>query len=353
MPQALRTMEKNRASLQGIWQEYFDKFDAAEATRTALQDPDRFRIVALFSAFVEHANYHAPDDPVRTRLTYGASVLAPSTAGGHIELYILLISEILDHDAQIANMLLNKVLGLLREHELVAWSRIDTIWLVSDCGPHFRSYESAAHYLYTLVRKLQVKVHILYLGEQHGKGACDRLFGWCNTWVPAYLQQHPVHGIDNLVSAYQCGSANMMQQDPAGAKFLVRIFDPGQVRPSSRFALVCSSLKISRTYSLSARVNRFAASGVTICNNVFSDLVADQALGSWSVEETLAQEPESWRRGFYDKPRSWELEGPKAGDKTDLTRKFATQRPRKTTKLELCPTQNEALRRSYLQRHAI
>ena len=69
MPQALRTMEKNRASLQGIWQEYFDKFDAAEATQTALQDPDRFRIVALFSAFVEHANYHAPDDPVRTRLT--------------------------------------------------------------------------------------------------------------------------------------------------------------------------------------------------------------------------------------------------------------------------------------------
>ncbi|CAL1133937.1 unnamed protein product, partial [Cladocopium goreaui] len=122
------------------------------------------------------------------------------------------------------------------------------------------------------------------------------------------------------------GSANMMQQDPAGAKFLVRIFDPGQVRPSSRFALVCSSLKISRTYSLSARVNRFAASGVTICNNVFSDLVADQALGSWSVEETVSQEPESWRRGFYDKPRSWELEGPKAGDKTDLTRKFATQK---------------------------
>ena len=223
-------------------------------------------------------------------------------------------------------MLLNQVLGLLREHELVAWSRIDTIWLVSDCGPHFRSYESAAHYLYTLVRKLQVKVHILYLGEQHGKGACDRLFGWCNTWVQAYLQQHPVHGIDNLVSAYQAGSANMMQQDPAGAKFLVRIFDPGQVRPSSRFSLVCASLKISRTYSLSARVNRFAASGVTICNNVFSDLVADQALGSWSVEETVSPEPESWRRGFYDKPRSWELEGPKAGDKTDLTRKFATQK---------------------------
>lgn len=69
-----------------------------------------------------------------------------SKAGGHVELYLLLVSEVLDHDAQIATMLLNRVLVLVRQHDLVKWDGLERIWLVSDCGPHFRSYESMAHY---------------------------------------------------------------------------------------------------------------------------------------------------------------------------------------------------------------
>ena len=52
---------------------------------------------------------------------YGASVLAPAKAGGHVELYLLLVSEVLDHDAQVANMLLNQVLVLVRDHPRVNW----------------------------------------------------------------------------------------------------------------------------------------------------------------------------------------------------------------------------------------
>ena len=112
-----------------------------------------------------------------------------------------------------------------------------TIWLVSDCGPHFRSYENCAHFLFTMVKMLVMKVHILYLGEQHGKGACDRLFGWCNAWLQSYIQTKPIHGLKDLVDAFTKGGQAMMQ-DPSGPAFVVQVgLTPGCiVRPSA-----CSS----------------------------------------------------------------------------------------------------------------
>ena len=257
---------------------------------------------------------------------YGASILAPAKSGGHIELYILLISEILDHDAQIANMLLNRVLDLVRRHPAVNWSTVRTAWLVSDCGPHFRSYESMAHYQYTLVKALQMKIHVLYLGEQHGKGACDRLFGWTNDWLQQYIQAAPVHGIQDLLKAFKDGSSTMMKKDPKGPLFVIEIFEPGKIRPSTRLSFTCTNLKISRTYSLSAELSRHAPLGVTVRNNVFSDLVAKESLGPWSITETIAASDEEWRRGYYDKVRTWEDIGPQPGDVTELTRKFAAQK---------------------------
>lgn len=261
---------------------------------------------------------------------YGASVLPPAKAGGHVELYLLLVSEVLDHDAQIANMLLNQVLVLVRDHPRVNWPALRKLWLVSDCGPHFRPYESAAHFLVTLLTTLKVKVHVMYLGEQHGKGACDRLFGWTNEWLQRYLQEKPTHCIKDLVQAYRSGSTATAQMDPSSAAFLVHSFDPGQSRPSRRLFFNCSTLKISRTYSLSAEPNSLAPSGITIRNNVFSDLVSNQSLGPWSIGETIPEDEEQWRRGYYDKPRSWKELGPQAGDVNELTRKYTAQKPFKS-----------------------
>ena len=44
---------------------------------------------------------------------FRAYAVAPGKAGYKVEIYILIISEILDHDAQIACMLLNKTIGLV------------------------------------------------------------------------------------------------------------------------------------------------------------------------------------------------------------------------------------------------
>jgi hypothetical protein len=124
--------------------------------------------------------------------------LLPKTAD--IKLYILLVSEILDHDAQAANMMINQVLQTIRTHPSLEWNHVKTLWLASDCGPHFRSYENAAHFLHTLPTALNLQVHVLFLGEQHGKGACDRLFGWTNSWLMDYIEEHPVHGLSDCQS---------------------------------------------------------------------------------------------------------------------------------------------------------
>lgn len=223
-------------------------------------------------------------------------------------------------------MMINQVLQLVRTHDLVDWPKVRALWLVSDCGPHFRSYENAAHFLHTLPLALQIQTHILFLGEQHGKGACDRLFGWTNSWLMEFLQQKPIHGLRDAVQALRSGGAGRMRKNPRGAAYLTEVFEPGEARPSKRKSLACAHLKITRTYSLTSTPNRHSSAGVTIRNNVFSDLTAKESLGQWSITESLAEEQELWRRGYYDKPRSWEQAGPQAGDENQLTRKFASQK---------------------------
>ena len=247
-----------------------------------------------------------------------------------------MVSEVLDHDAQAANMMLNTVLSTIKQHDLVDWNKVAKMWLVCDCGPHFRSYENAAHFLYTLPKALQIHVHLLYLGEQHGKGACDRLFGWTNEWLVSYIQKLPIHGLQHLVDAYSKGAERMMREDPSGAKFVIKSFDPGEKRPSRRSSFQCPGFKITRTYSLTSQPNKHASSGVSIHDNVFSDISAKESLSSWTISEfTTPLDNEVWRRGYYDKPRAWETVGPQAGDVTELTRKFTSQKAHKSSSMPL------------------
>ena len=116
----------------------------------------------------------------------------------------------------------------------------------------------------------------------------------------------------------------MMASDPQGAFFHVAIFEPGKFRPTIRKSFVCNVLKIARAYSLSAEPSQYASSGVIIRNNVFSDLASSDTLRPWSIAEVKATDKETWRRGYYDKPRSWEQVGPEAGDINEITRKHCS-----------------------------
>lgn len=119
----------------------------------------------------------------------------------------------------------------------------------------------------------------------------------------------------------------MEREDPDGPRFIISDFDPGKYRPTKRSYLVAPTLKISRTYSLSATLSKyFVHTGVEIRNNTFTDNPQGIVLHDVRVDEQDAPEPVEWRRGYYDKPRSWEQEGPGPGDENDITRRYSQQK---------------------------
>ena len=65
---------------------------------------------------------------------FGCAVHAPGRKNTHF----LLVSEILDHDSQAAHLLLTQVLDTVQT-KAYEWSKVKTLHLVCDCGPHFRS----------------------------------------------------------------------------------------------------------------------------------------------------------------------------------------------------------------------
>ena len=83
---------------------------------------------------------------------FGCAVHAPGRKNTHF----LLVSEILDHDSQAARLLLTQVLDTVQTKPAYEWSKVKTLHLVCDCGPHFRSREGYAFFLHDLPKKLKV-----------------------------------------------------------------------------------------------------------------------------------------------------------------------------------------------------
>ena len=258
---------------------------------------------------------------------FGANAMVPSKSGGHVELFVLLVTDVLDHDAQAASMMTNTVLAELRQHPNVAWNLVQKLIFVADCGPHFRSYENVAHYCVTLPTTLRIPVEICWLGEQHGKSGVDRCFGWCNAWIAQHVNEKPIHNLDHLIEAFLTGSSQMMREDPAGPCFRIVKWHHGDHRPSSRSVMQADDFKVSRTYSMVSLLSSHSPTGVKIYNKVFSDCAAGRDLGIWEVRQTTAAEPVAWRVGYYDKPRAWEEHGPEPGQSNQVTRRFADQKP--------------------------
>lgn len=221
--------------------------------------------------------------------------------------------------------MINTVLAYLKNRDDVDWACLQHLVLVADCGPHFRSKESAAHFCVTLPKTLGISVEVAWLGEQHGKSGVDRCFGWCNGWIQDYIQRLPIFGLDDLTKCFAAGAKHMMDEDPEGAKIAILKFAPGTMRPSDRFYLACDSFKISRTYSLIGRLSQYASAGVSVRNKVFSDLSGEDIL-AWTLQTHTPEEPEAWRAGFYDKPKSWEETGPQPGEANSITRRFTDQK---------------------------
>ena len=144
-------------------------------------------------------------------------------------------------------------------------------------------------------------------------------------------QEKPIHGLREAVQALQSRGAGRMRKNPKGPAYLT-----ADVFELARHAQARDSrwrVKIARTYSLTPTPNQHSPAGVTIRNNVFTDLTANESLGQ-SITATVAEEKELWRRG-YDKPRSWKQAGPQAGDENQLAREFVLQKFNATAKRSL------------------
>ncbi|CAE7522463.1 unnamed protein product [Symbiodinium sp. CCMP2456] len=126
---------------------------------------------------------------------FGGFARVPNAQGTRTELYILIISEVLDHDAHMGNMMINEALRLVRSHDRTDWSKVDL---------------------------LRIRINVLYLVEQHGKGACDRLFGWTRTWLTRFIQQSPVYKIADLLRCYEDGGRDMTAR--RGVRILNNVF---------------------------------------------------------------------------------------------------------------------------------
>ena len=75
---------------------------------------------------------------------------------GRKNFQFLLVSEVLDHDSQMARVLLERVLDIVSSRPAYKWDQVKHLHLVCDCGPHFRSREAYAFFLHDLPKKHKV-----------------------------------------------------------------------------------------------------------------------------------------------------------------------------------------------------
>ncbi|CAE7822222.1 unnamed protein product, partial [Symbiodinium necroappetens] len=299
LPKALRAMDKNRKQLTAIWPDYFRAFDASTVVQGKKKDPDKFPFLARFVSYVNRQNFDAMNNSERQQALTGSEKLSlhmaeaatvhemkahvelveayrwhqisarrqdaalTSRVSGtglgmneallqvdfkenvryplstHTELYILIISEVLDHDAQMGNMMINEALSrLYGSFVIVALTFVplrmqptfSTLWKLGlEFGATLFFMVSVIDPCIEFLAKvglLSIRINVLYLVEQHGKGACDRLFGWTRAWLTRFIQKSPVYKIADLLKCYEDGSRDMMREDPNGPAFLSSIFDP-------------------------------------------------------------------------------------------------------------------------------
>lgn len=92
---------------------------------------------------------------------FGCNVHTP----GRRDINFLLVSDVLDHDSQMARLLVSKVLSIVKDKDAYQWSKVKMLHLVCDCGPHFRSREGFAFFLHDLVKDWKVNVPQLLSGN--------------------------------------------------------------------------------------------------------------------------------------------------------------------------------------------
>jgi len=68
LPAAHRCMEKMKTKLVELRENYFDSFNASPDASAATASDDKYNVLRLLVAFLEHENFHPQSNPTRTSM---------------------------------------------------------------------------------------------------------------------------------------------------------------------------------------------------------------------------------------------------------------------------------------------
>lgn len=265
----------------------------------------------------------------RIEISIFGSVVSERRRDGTVEwTRVLILSDILDHTSCRASQCIDQALRQRR-----GTNPVDTIHLLSDAGPHFRSYEALHHYCCVLPVQHQARVCVHYGVEKHFKSEADRLFAIFERYVKDARKQ----GTDLVEIADLCkflaGKNQAARSADATAPLLVIINDVGsQKKPANeRYRLQAKKFHITRTYCLSSAPVAQGPSrlGVKVFNHVFSNMVAATNLTSDLELLPSKDSAPAYRRGFWSETgrERWDHDVRPLGlhEETTLTRRQSDQ----------------------------
>ena len=158
---------------------------------------------------------------------------------------VLVMSCILDHSSCRASQCIETVLTKRR-----GTGSVETIHLLSDAGPHFRSYEALHHATVVMPAKHGCRVVVHWGCEKNFKSKADRLFALFERMVKeAKQQQKGLIEISDLHKYLQDSADNRRRQDPTSPFLCVIDDSSAQKKPAGeRFALNIKNFHVTRTY---------------------------------------------------------------------------------------------------------
>ena len=254
---------------------------------------------------------------------------ANSTAAcPQIELiFLLFVTDVIEQTAEASNIMLQRALDCLN---LPTAGNLQ-IW--SDTGPHFRSAENLYYYARALPASRKQNILIRFLGEQHGKSILDKMFAWTGVhssgWLGKYAKRKPIYDLDGMVHAFDAGAQEQAKKDPDGPRWIVQKVLYPERKSTVRHFLYATSLKITRTYAIDAEPHRGQANvSPAFFNRVFADSAERVRLSDWKVETLTEEEPDVWRKAYFDGTKDWEEDPPDWRADNHLKRVFEAQKNR-------------------------
>lgn len=236
--------------------------------------------------------------------------------------FLIFISDILDHTACRSTTLLERAIACR-----ISKRKLEGIDFISDCAGHFRSYETCYWALIDQVKKHQCEIAWHWGVEKHLKHQCDRLFGWWRQGLRSVMEnQISITEVDQLQAVMQQHFDRARVRDKTSP--LVQIFVENDTPvPTKIYKLeISGDFRISRTYCLSSKPNKYATIQATISNHVYSTRPTSERLHVSSIAEL--EGPGSWRRGFFGKgAEQWQTDPQPlaAGESNHLSRRMDAQ----------------------------